>query len=48
MKVLIANFTKNLVKLNIRQVFATADNHLDIIAESNITHAEMVSLTTNS
>lgn len=45
-KVLIVNLTKNPVKLDTRQVVATADDHPDIIAEYNITHAKILGLTT--
>lgn len=40
--VLIANCTKNNVTMNDRQVVATASDHLDIIAELSITHAEIL------
>lgn len=45
-KVLIKNVTKNIVKLNAHQIVGTADNHPDIMAESNITQAEILGLTT--
>lgn len=44
-KVLIDNFTKNPVKLNAQQVFATAEDRPDIITESNITHPAMLGIT---
>lgn len=44
---LIANFSKNPVKLNARKVVATADDHPYIITESNITHVELLGLTKN-
>lgn len=47
-KVLTANFIKSPVKLNVRQVVSIAYYHPDIITKSNITHAEMLGITTTT
>lgn len=39
-------FTKNPSKLNTRQIVATAHDHTEIIANSNITRAQILGLTT--
>lgn len=47
-KVLIANFTKNPVKFNAQQVVTTTDDYQDIIVELNMTHAEMLEISTTT
>lgn len=38
-KILIENFNKNPVKFNDQQIVVSIDDHPDIIAEANVTHA---------